>query len=395
VTEVWMTEGNDPSPILGEIDRLAREAHVPVRLVSHRRLESVQGTEAPQGVVAFAEPLSAASLDELVLGWSEDSDASEDSGSPFDAVLDSEDEDDADEDDADEDDDGFFIELDDAEDAEDIDLVVLVDFAEEDGGEAGAETGAEGVSPDLGSEIGSQTGVEGVASEVGDEAQQQETPHPGITNLDAAGPGEDHATADVLDDAGGGDPDGAASEGAGEGATEREDVTSKRRAPDESSPTAFLVLLEGVTDPQNLGAILRSAECAGATGVAVPRHRSVHVTPAVTKAAAGAIEHLRMALVSGVPSALQALERLGVMTVGLDERGTSSLYELELGDRPVALVLGSEGSGLSQLARRRCDVLCRIPLGGELPSLNVSAAAAVACFEVARQRTARLRARSG
>jgi 23S rRNA (guanosine2251-2'-O)-methyltransferase len=117
----------------------------------------------------------------------------------------------------------------------------------------------------------------------------------------------------------------------------------------------------------------------------------VHVTPAVTKAAAGAIEHLRMALVSGVPSALQALERLGVMTVGLDERGTSSLYELELGDRPVALVLGSEGSGLSQLARRRCDVLCRIPLGGELPSLNVSAAAAVACFEVARQRMARLR----
>jgi predicted rRNA methylase len=374
VTEVWMTEGNDPSPILGEIDRLARQAHVPVRLVSHRRLESVQGTEAPQGVVAFAEPLSAASLDELVLGWGEDSDVSEDSGSRFHGVLDSEDEDDADEDDADEDD-GFFIELDDTENAEDIDLVVLVDFTEEDGDEAGAEMGAEGVSPDA-----------------GDEVQRHETPQPGITNLDAgAGAAEDDATKDVLDDSTGGHLGAVAPAAAREGATEGEDVTSKGPALGDDCATPFLVLLEGVTDPQNLGAILRSAECAGATGVAVPRHRSVHVTPAVTKAAAGAIEHLRMALVSGVPSALQALERLGVMTVGLDERGTSSLYELELGDRPVALVLGSEGSGLSQLARRRCDVLCRIPLGGELPSLNVSAAAAVACFEVARQRMARLR----
>jgi 23S rRNA (guanosine2251-2'-O)-methyltransferase len=77
------------------------------------------------------------------------------------------------------------------------------------------------------------------------------------------------------------------------------------------------------------------------------------------------------------------------MTVGLDERGTKSLYDLDLGDRPVALVLGSEATGLSPLARRRCDVLCRIPVGGEIPSLNVSAAAAVACFEVARQREAR------
>ena len=125
----------------------------------------------------------------------------------------------------------------------------------------------------------------------------------------------------------------------------------------------------------------------GVTGVAVPRHRSVHVTPAVTKAAAGAVEHLQMALVAGMPSALQQLERLGVMTVGLDEGGTTSLYDLELGDRPVALVLGSEGSGLSPLSRRRCEVLCRIPVEGEIPSLNVSAAAAVACFEVARQRT--------
>ena len=84
---------------------------------------------------------------------------------------------------------------------------------------------------------------------------------------------------------------------------------------------------------------------------------------------------------------LQELERLGVMTVGLDGRGSTSIFDLKLGDRPVALVLGSEGSGLAPLVRQRCDVLANIPLSGTIPSLNVSAAAAIACFEVARQRS--------
>ncbi len=171
-----------------------------------------------------------------------------------------------------------------------------------------------------------------------------------------------------------------------DGAIDRAGLAPAGNEGGELAKGCFLVLVDGVTDPQNLGAILRSAECAGATGVVIPRHRSAHVTPAVTKAAAGAIEHLPMALVAGIPSALQDLGRLGVTTIGLDERGGTDFFDVEIGDRPVALVLGAEGAGLGPLARRRCEVLAKIPLSGEIPSLNVSAAAAVACFEVARQR---------
>jgi 23S rRNA (guanosine2251-2'-O)-methyltransferase len=151
---------------------------------------------------------------------------------------------------------------------------------------------------------------------------------------------------------------------------------------------AFLVVVDGVTDPQNLGALLRSAECAGVTGVVLPRHRGAHVTPTVTKVAAGAVEHVRIAVVPGVPGALQELERLGVWTVGLDERGPEPVFRLQLGDRPLALVIGAEGRGLAPLSRQRCDVLARIPLRGSIDSLNVSAAGAIAMFEVARQRSA-------
>jgi 23S rRNA (guanosine2251-2'-O)-methyltransferase len=154
-----------------------------------------------------------------------------------------------------------------------------------------------------------------------------------------------------------------------------------RRAP-------FLVALDGVTDPGNLGALLRSAEGAGVSGVVLPRHRSVHVTPAVTKAAAGAVEYVPIALVGGLPTALAQLGRLGVWTIGLDGGADRSLFELTYLDEPVCLVLGAEGRGLSRLARERCHELVSIPLGGQLNSLNVAAAGAVACFEVARQRNA-------
>jgi 23S rRNA (guanosine2251-2'-O)-methyltransferase len=157
-----------------------------------------------------------------------------------------------------------------------------------------------------------------------------------------------------------------------------------RRAP--SRPAPFLVAVDGVTDPGNLGALLRSAEAAGATGVVLPRHRSVHVTPAVTKAAAGAVEHLPIALVGGLPAALARLKELGVWVVGLDGAGDQGLFDLDLGDEPVALVLGAEGRGLSRLARQRCDVVASIPLHGRLASLNVAAAGVLACFEVARRR---------
>ncbi len=149
----------------------------------------------------------------------------------------------------------------------------------------------------------------------------------------------------------------------------------------------FLLLLDGITDPQNLGAILRTAECAGVTGVVLPRHRAAHITPSVTKAAAGAIEHLRMALVGGLPAAMQTLSDSGVWTVGLDSSGDQPIHQLTVADEPIALVLGAEGPGLSRLVRQRCDALASIPLQGALGSLNVSAAAAVACFEILARRT--------
>jgi 23S rRNA (guanosine2251-2'-O)-methyltransferase len=149
----------------------------------------------------------------------------------------------------------------------------------------------------------------------------------------------------------------------------------------------FLLVLDCITDPHNLGAVLRSAECAGVTGIVLPRHRSVHLSPTVAKVAAGAIEYLPMALVAGIPTALQKLSSAGVWTVGLVGGTKQALYELPLGDQPVALVLGSEGAGLAALTRKRCDALASIPQHGTLSSLNVSTAAAIACFDVARQRS--------
>ena len=149
---------------------------------------------------------------------------------------------------------------------------------------------------------------------------------------------------------------------------------------------AFLVALDGVTDPRNLGAVLRTALAAGATGAVLPRHRAALLTPAATKAAAGAVEHLPIALVGGVASALDQAARAGVWTVGLDGRGEAVVSELTVADRPLVLVLGAEDTGLARLVRARCDVIARIPMPGPVESLNVAAAAAVACFEVARQR---------
>lgn len=148
----------------------------------------------------------------------------------------------------------------------------------------------------------------------------------------------------------------------------------------------FLLVLDGVTDPGNVGAALRTAECAGVTGAVLGRHRSAHITPAAAKAAAGAIEHVPMAVVPGIPNALARLAELGVWTVGLDVASSTSVYELSVASEAVALVVGSEGRGLSRLARQRCDVVATIPLSGHLASLNAAAAVAIGTFEVARHR---------
>ena len=149
----------------------------------------------------------------------------------------------------------------------------------------------------------------------------------------------------------------------------------------------FLVAVDGVTDPGNLGAIMRSCEGAGVDGIVVPRHRAVHITPTVAKAAAGAIEHVPVAVVPGLPAALARMKDQGIWIVGLDDAADRSLFELgDLAAEGICVVLGAEGAGLSRLVRERCDLVCAIPMHGRVESLNVSAAAALAAYEVRRHR---------
>lgn len=160
----------------------------------------------------------------------------------------------------------------------------------------------------------------------------------------------------------------------------------RRRGPN----PPFLVAVDGVTDPGNLGAIIRSCDGAGANAVIVPRHRAVHVTPTVAKASAGAIEHMPIVVVSGLPSTLQRLRDAGIWVIGLDDAADRSLFEIEdLATDAVCVVLGAEGAGLSRLVRERCDLIVSIPMLGRLSSLNVSAAAALATYEVSRHRSSR------
>ncbi len=163
------------------------------------------------------------------------------------------------------------------------------------------------------------------------------------------------------------------------------DVLDSWRA---SGRPALLLLLDGITDPHNLGAILRSAEAAGCQAVIVPKDRSCPITPAVDKAAAGALAHLPLCQVTNLARTIEELKQEGVWIHGLaGEAGADSLYRTDLkGD--LALVAGSEGAGLRPNVRRHCDRLLSIPLHGEISSLNASVAAAVALFEVVRQRSA-------
>lgn len=151
----------------------------------------------------------------------------------------------------------------------------------------------------------------------------------------------------------------------------------------------FLVAVDGVTDPGNLGALLRCCDGAGVTGVLLPKHRAVHVTPTVAKASAGAVEHVPMTLVSGLPTAIQQMRDKGIWVVGLDDSGARSLFDIgALAAEGICIVLGAEGTGLSRLVRQRCDEIVGIPMLGQVSSLNVSAAAALATYEVTRARMA-------
>ncbi len=151
----------------------------------------------------------------------------------------------------------------------------------------------------------------------------------------------------------------------------------------------FLLVCDGVTDPRNLGAMLRSADGAGVSGVVVPRHRSARISPTVTKTAVGAIEYLTFSDVGGIPTAIEAMNKAGILTVGLAGESKDSLYDLDLGSTPVALVVGGEENGMSALTRKRCQAVVSIPQIGKIVSLNAGVAVSIAAFEVARQRALR------
>lgn len=159
-------------------------------------------------------------------------------------------------------------------------------------------------------------------------------------------------------------------------------VTRMKACP---SPT-LLLLLDGVQDPQNLGAIIRTAEAAGVDGLFISKHRAVGITPAVAKASAGAVEHLPVARVAGLPAFLAWLKDQGVWILGADPSAARSLYEIDL-PASMGVVIGGEHRGLTGLVRQRCDLLASIPQCGRMASLNAAAAAAVFLFEIRRQQS--------
>ena len=163
-----------------------------------------------------------------------------------------------------------------------------------------------------------------------------------------------------------------------------EDILARAR---ERGEEPLVVVLDQVTDPHNLGAIIRSAEVAGAHGVVIPRRRSAGLNGACAKASAGALEHLPVARVSNLPAAMAELKENGLFLFAADMAGVS-LYETDL-TVPAGIVIGSEGAGLSRLVREGCDAVVSIPQHGHIPSLNASNAAAVLLFETVRQRGVR------
>lgn len=154
-----------------------------------------------------------------------------------------------------------------------------------------------------------------------------------------------------------------------------------------ASERPLLVCLDQVTDPHNLGAVIRSADGAGATGIVLPAHGSARVTPAVCRASAGAVEHLPLAVVPNLARYLGDIKGPDLWTYAADAEGTVSMWDADL-DGGVALVLGAEGKGVRPLVRRTCDGTIAIPLAGKIGSLNVSVAAALLLYEARRQRTA-------
>jgi 23S rRNA (guanosine2251-2'-O)-methyltransferase len=165
-----------------------------------------------------------------------------------------------------------------------------------------------------------------------------------------------------------------------------DDLLSSIAARVGGEPEPLVVVLDGVEDPRNLGAILRTSECAGVNGVFVPERRAAGLTDSVAKAAAGAVEHVPVARATNLTRLIEKLKERNVWVVGADADAEMNYSEWDW-TRPSAVVLGGEGAGLHRLVRENCDVLVRIPVLGKIQSLNVSVAAGVILYEALRQRT--------
>ena len=148
---------------------------------------------------------------------------------------------------------------------------------------------------------------------------------------------------------------------------------------------ALIVICDELSDPHNLGAIMRSAECAGAHGVIIPKRRSVGLTATVAKASAGAVEYMKVARVTNINNAINELKEKGVWVFGTAAEGSVPMYKADL-TGPAAIVIGNEGDGMSPLVRKNCDMLVHIPMKGQISSLNASAAASILLYEAVRQR---------
>ena len=162
-------------------------------------------------------------------------------------------------------------------------------------------------------------------------------------------------------------------------------VQSLLDAAAEKGEAPLLVVCDEISDPHNLGAIIRTAYCAGAHGVIIPKRRSAGLTSVVAKTSAGAVSHMKVARVPNIPSLLKDLKKQGVWVFGTAANGTTGLYDADL-KGAAAIVIGSEGDGMTRLAAENCDFLVSIPMKGDLNSLNASASAAILLYEAVRQR---------
>ena len=168
-------------------------------------------------------------------------------------------------------------------------------------------------------------------------------------------------------------------------AYEYSDVDDIIKSAEKRGEAPFIIILDEITDPHNLGSVIRTANAAGAHGIIIPKRRSVGLTAVVAKTSAGALEYVSVAKVSNIAQTIDSLKEKGIWIVGADMEGTQTYYRADLTGK-IALVIGSEGKGIGRLIKEKCDFLVNIPMKGEVGSLNASVAASIIIYEVMRQR---------